>query len=370
MDHVVFGRGFLNISTIFYCMEMSNTKKNVFPLSRATGLFQCHQEPTATVDSFLGTTLATMSAASCNHFELQHMNSSKLPNFNLLFELSIVWHFTKRDIGNVSLPAFFSTVAALVHSGYSMWQAFLPLSLSFIYSWSILAFFNISNQICDMEEDRIDKPDRPLVKGMVSVQGARMRWVFFGIVGLLIAANANIPVVPYTVFFYMLAIVNNHLTAKKFWQFRLSMTSIGVTLPIVIGWNMVAPVPKELWIWILYLQVYWCLIGPIQDLRDLDGDRKTGRNSFPLLFGQHFTRRMAGLGGVAMGVLQHFVLKRMTKPSLLRTCCEVVLTSLSLILTTKIYNSSSAQSYRTCWKCFMYYYCIQLIGGCILIVSP
>ena len=50
--------------------------------------------------------------------------------------------------------------------------------------------FNLSNQYTGAEEDKINKPDRPIPSGLVTVEGARFRWyivtVLYLIVGLAI----------------------------------------------------------------------------------------------------------------------------------------------------------------------------------------
>ena len=47
---------------------------------------------------------------------------------------------------------------------------------SLLYFFLYLYCFNLCNQYTTVEEDRINKPDRPIPSGLVSVEGARFRW--------------------------------------------------------------------------------------------------------------------------------------------------------------------------------------------------
>lgn len=287
--------------------------------------------------------------------------------FSLLFELRMLWLFTKRDLIAVTFPGVLYTASALMYSQTSISKSIVPLLLSVIYFWLLLAFFCISNQICDIEEDRVEKPDRPIVSGKISVDCAKTRLLLVGVFNLLLALYLEI--LQYTVLYSIGGVINNLITAKKYWNLRIYMAAIGVTLPIVIGWHMIAPIPIELWLWILYLKLCWCAFGPIQDMGDLDGDRKVGRKTFIIVNGESFTKRFIGVGGIALVIAFHFILKRITKSGIMALLCEIVLTSFSLSLTYKICNSSSVKEYKLCHKLFITFYCLLLIAGSAIITS-
>jgi 4-hydroxybenzoate polyprenyltransferase len=56
-----------------------------------------------------------------------------------------------------------------------------------LLSFLVLYTFTISNQINGIEEDRIDKPDRPIVSGRVGFQGTYARYGIFTLGCLLLA---------------------------------------------------------------------------------------------------------------------------------------------------------------------------------------
>ncbi|KAF4605188.1 hypothetical protein EYR40_003971 [Pleurotus pulmonarius] len=87
-------------------------------------------------------------------------------------ELRLFFDFTWRDWTVTLIPGFIVATMAVKHASLPAWNVvrFVPWGACFIY------FFTLSNQLVGLEEDRINKPDRPLPSGKVTVKGARRRW--------------------------------------------------------------------------------------------------------------------------------------------------------------------------------------------------
>ena len=102
---------------------------------------------------------------------------TSLPHIDPVLELDLVWRFSKRDLPVVTIPGVMYTACAISSTGGSAVNNSVLLGVCSLYFLCILVYFNISNQICDIEEDRIDKPDRPLPRGMISIRGAQVRWI-------------------------------------------------------------------------------------------------------------------------------------------------------------------------------------------------
>ncbi|KAJ8454853.1 hypothetical protein ONZ45_g19145 [Pleurotus djamor] len=84
-------------------------------------------------------------------------------------ELDLFFGFTWRDWSTTLIPGLIVALGAVKHTALPIFHAvgFIPWVSAFIY------FFNLSNQITGIEEDRINKPDRPIVTGKVSIEGAK-----------------------------------------------------------------------------------------------------------------------------------------------------------------------------------------------------
>lgn len=291
-------------------------------------------------------------------------NTFKMDPF---FELELVWHFTKRDLPTMVIPAILYTCTALKLAQIPLLQSIMTTLLVVLFLLAILLVFNISNQLCDIEEDRIDKPDRPLPSGMISLKGAQDRCFFCAFTGLTIALH--IEAVPWTILFYAMAYMHNNLGGKRLWHLRTYLTATGILIPIIVGWKTTAPIPTPVLLMFLYIKVLWCIMGPIQDLRDLDGDSKSGRKSFPIVFGVGFTKLYAIFGGLGLNIMLHFVLSSFGKSGFLVVFCEAVLMFSLCALTVRIYTSQKVREYKQCFLWFMLYYDVLCLSGCLLLLS-
>lgn len=166
---------------------------------------------------------------------------------------------------------------------------------------------NAINQIYDLEIDRLNKPDRPLVTGALSLAEAwGFTWIFY--------ALALIPtwlVVPYpyetwgeklaaplgehVVFFlYLLGLLATFLysapalgrTKTRGWLANWTIAIPRGTLLKVAGWGMVAPV----WStepWFIGGIFGFFILGALstKDFADIAGDRAGGCRTLPILYG-------------------------------------------------------------------------------------
>lgn len=101
-------------------------------------------------------------------------------------EIILHWRFNRYDISATVIPGLLFLLAAW-HSDQLNWST-LPNLIFWgaIYFWLYCICFCISNQLAGEAEDRLNKPDRPLVQGLVSRQGAFIRWVIaMGLFSLL-----------------------------------------------------------------------------------------------------------------------------------------------------------------------------------------
>lgn len=147
------------------------------------------------------------------------------------------------------------------------------------------------------------------------------------------------------------------------------MDAIVVTSLVAIGWNMIAPILKELWMCFLYLKLCWCAFVTIQDMGDLDGDRKVGRETFIIINRESFRKRFMGIARAALAIVFHIIFKRISQPSLLAFLFEFILNSLLHALKCRIRKNYSAKEYKLCHRLFITLYSILLIGGSTIIAS-
>ncbi|KDR74414.1 hypothetical protein GALMADRAFT_583163 [Galerina marginata CBS 339.88] len=205
-------------------------------------------------------------------------------------EFDIFLGFSWRDWSTTIIPGSIFSIGAM-RSSYNR-PASIASNYVFLLLWltPYIYFFNLSNQITGINEDRINKPDRPIPSGKVTLAGAQVRWAvaLVAFVGLALIQPSLLPETlcwVATVAFLCLTAAGNHWFGKN----CVAMTT-GTWALLSASWKAVAP--TTLWSerYVLALALWAGLLTHIQDLRDIKGDAVVGRKTFPLVFGDEASR--------------------------------------------------------------------------------
>ncbi len=152
------------------------------------------------------------------------------------------------------------------------------------------------NQICDLENDRVNKPHRPLPSGKMT-RGAA--WTF--VAATYVAALAMVAVINWETFaIYVIAALAT--VAYSAPPIRLKRHPVGSNFVIalirgellkVAGWAAVATVLKSIEPWYIGFIYFVFLLGATttKDFADIEGDRAAGCITLPVRFGPHWSAR-------------------------------------------------------------------------------
>lgn len=199
-----------------------------------------------------------------------------------------------KDVGQFLRPATLAAPAAGVVGGAVAatggWPADpLPIAMGLLSSLLLTGASNGLNQIADIETDRINRPDRPLPSGRMSLGAA---WWLTGV----LLAGALAAAVPAGVGFLACVVITVPVTAAysfpplrtkriPFLANATIATPRGLLL-VLAGWA----VGGGLWrheAWILGGLCWLYIFGAAttKDFADAEGDRATGCTTLPLLLG-------------------------------------------------------------------------------------
>lgn len=215
-----------------------------------------------------------------------------IPRF-LLNEINANWHFVKRDILAVVLPGSFVTLCALLEHPsliVSFSEKVVTLALSVLYFWLALTFFCISNQLTGIEEDKINKPDRPIPSELISPKRAQLS-CFFSVVGFLLL-GLHLKILGISTLLLVSGILHNIKRLGDHWLTKNLLVSVGMFLILAAGYSIAITPEADVWKWITFLAVAWFFLAHVQDLRDIEGDQQVGRRTFPIVFGESFSRHI------------------------------------------------------------------------------
>jgi 4-hydroxybenzoate polyprenyltransferase len=156
---------------------------------------------------------------------------------------------------------------------------------------------NAVNQIFDLEVDRINKPERPLPAGHMTIRQAAVVTIVCYAGALGIAAAINVTMLAIVAFTAVLTYVYSGppLRTKRHWAFSNFTISIprGLLLPMA-GWTAVSGdaayggrdvLPIDVWAFAIASWLFVLGAATTKDYADLEGDRAGGCITIPLKFG-------------------------------------------------------------------------------------
>ncbi len=279
-------------------------------------------------------------------------------------EIYLSWRFTVRDISATVIPAMLFTIAAWRSQGAQIDTLVPTLLKSLIYFWLYCYTFCLSNQIAGLEEDRLNKPDRPLVTGEVSLRGAYVRWavmmLLFTAVGWLFGA------VEWALLWQIVLTLHNFGGLAKPWYGKNIAMSLGTTAELAAAWQIAAPLSPFAWRWIAVLAISMFPLFSAQDLRDMAGDRAVGRNTMPLAIGERLTRRILAVGFALLPILVYVVALAPTGNPVAAIICGAVLALISWTVAVRLVWGRSTEADHRTYMLFTYWYCFALATAIIV----
>ncbi|TFY81381.1 hypothetical protein EWM64_g2637 [Hericium alpestre] len=205
-------------------------------------------------------------------------------------EIDIFFSFSRRDWSATIIPGSIFAVGAIAASDLPPTTLVARYLLFVCWLTLCLYFFNLSNQITGIDEDKINKPDRPIPSGKITLQGAQRRWVA--------AVSAFVSIAPYepsflpqtlswiaTTAFLCRTSYGNHWFGKNY----IGMAMEGWAM-LGVSWKAIAPVTPTSDARVYALAICAAFTMHIQDLRDIKGDKAVGRKTLPLVFGDMGSR--------------------------------------------------------------------------------
>jgi geranylgeranylglycerol-phosphate geranylgeranyltransferase len=191
-------------------------------------------------------------------------------------------------------------------AGFNL-RILLTVALGSLCAALLNAANNAINQIYDLEIDRLNKPDRPLVTKVLSIaQAWKFVWIF-NILGVL--PTWLVVVFPFvtfaekllaplefhqTFFIYVVALLSTFIysvPAMGRTKARGMLANITIAIPRgmllkVAGWAMIAPIWfLEPWYIGLIFALFLLGAASTKDFADIEGDRAGGCKTLPIVYG-------------------------------------------------------------------------------------
>ena len=187
-------------------------------------------------------------------------------------------------------PAVGVTCAAIAASGATGIEVPVDrVGLGVLAALFATATSNAWNQVFDLELDRINKPERPLVRGTIAPAQALRLGYLFAVIAVAFAALSG--------FAYLLCLLVGlvatwiysapPLRLRRFLFPALFTIAVprGLLVPVA-GWSLVAPVLQpEPWMLGLVTGLFVLGAAATKDFADMEGDKAHGCVSLPIVLG-------------------------------------------------------------------------------------
>jgi 4-hydroxybenzoate polyprenyltransferase len=217
-------------------------------------------------------------------------------------EAAVTWHLLRHNLSFGFLPPFFMAAGSILASGAALsWINVVAVTVRLgLLCFGFLYAFDVANQVMSIDEDRLNKPTRPIACGRVSPRGAALRW------------GASWVLLP--LYAWAAAGTWPGLASALLWEAiialfyvwprwgdgvlgRAAFTPLAVWVQLVLTTFFVAgKAPASPWFCLprdLALVPLWvaCTIH-LQEFHDVAGDAKTGRTTLATLFAANGAREL------------------------------------------------------------------------------
>lgn len=280
-------------------------------------------------------------------------------------ELKLSWHFIWRDISTTMIPALlFMGAAVKTIYPISMQALLLGLGRWAIYFWLYIYTFCLADQIGGAEEDRINKPDRPIPAAAVSLHGAVRRWVVA--VGVFLLVGGWFGVWPWSLLWVVASVLHNFRGWDKHWFTKNNVIMpVGFLAEVAPAWQLVTPLTPLAWRWLLVGAFVVCVTAAVQDFRDITGDRATGRRTLPVILGQKRARALMSVIFLFMPFFIHFMLFE-AAGIVGKVLCDAWLGGLVMLIVYRLWKYDSAPEDHKTYMVYTYWYCSVLASAVVV----
>lgn len=277
----------------------------------------------------------------------------------LLRELRICWLFSAGDLTATVVPATIFAVAAWASTRVSVASLPQVLAECLVYFWLYIYTFNLSNQLTGIEEDRRNKPHRPLVVGLVTPRGAKWRLIWA--TAAFLALGAVLQVLEWTVLWIAAWAFHNLFGgARTLWGKNAAMVA-GTIAQLAAAWQIVTPLTPAAWTWIAAIAIPLSVLVSLQDLRDIDGDMAVGRRTAVVVFGETACRWFFAAAFASYPIAMHFLVYRNAPvPAAL---LGLIAALLSYVIAYRVLRCRNRRADHTTYLFYTYWYCLTLASA-------
>jgi len=285
-------------------------------------------------------------------------------------ETRVTYRIVYRDLSASLIPGTLFSLAALHATNRWSPQSAADLAVRcFVYFALYIYCFCLSNQIVGYEEDRLNKPDRVLPSGLISMEGALRRWwiamIAFPTAAFLLGEWAMLG---WAIAWQLIFLSYNHLGLDRHWFTKnVVFITFGSVAQLGPAWQLATPLDATGWRWVWIVSLAFGLTLNLQDLRDVEGDREIGRRTLPIALGEPLSRVLIAGGIVGLPIATHYGLVASTPITLPIVAVEIGLAVLNIVVAVRTMQLTNPQADHKTYMWHTYWFCGVLASAWVIL---
>jgi 4-hydroxybenzoate polyprenyltransferase len=250
----------------------------------------------------------------------------------IYFEVFISWKFIRKNVW-VSIVALGAlSIGLAVNQSLPLRESVINLIKVIIYSFFLIYSLEVHTQIFGIEEDKHNKPERPIPSGMISIEGARRRsWIItcvFVIIGILL----NVFIC--SSLWIVLVLLYSYTASSKNFILKTLIACLGVCSQYFVVSYISGISWKSIWLWASEMFFIVTMTMSVQEFRDIIGDAAVGRRTLPIVMGEKNARISVAFACISSAFIYHFFLIKYNSAGIkFYSSILLEILSISLILT-------------------------------------
>lgn len=237
------------------------------------------------------------------------MNKMRSVFFNVFdpaYEIWLCWRFVRENVWTTILPLTFFAFGISVATHNSITDSVFYSLVSFTYFVLFIYVFDVNSQIFGVKEDEVNKPDRPLSSGLIDLNEGKKRAFIISSVFVVYAFILNVHI--WAIFWFFLVWLYSYTGFSRNWLLKCLLVSLGTLTQLPAAATIVGVPLEKIWVWLVSVFVMMTICIGVQEFRDVEGDKKVGRETLPIKFGVRRSRYLIAGACVASILIEHFTI--------------------------------------------------------------
>jgi 4-hydroxybenzoate polyprenyltransferase len=282
-------------------------------------------------------------------------------------EASLTARVMADNLSASCIPAVLFSMAACAYRDVSGFTLLLRLCETVALFCCYCYVFDASNQATSTEEDRLNKPWRPIPAGLTTPRGLLRRfWLAMAVYTLVGWATGTLV----WVLAWQAVVIGECLISRPrdyLWVKPIGMLS-GTVLQLAAAWQLVTPIDATGWRWIIVLAIAFNLPLRFEDIRDVEGDKKLGRITLPMLIGEWPIRIWFALTVAAVPFALHVLLYTHSSAGRWQIwICDAVMASICWAAAIRSLTIQGYRADRITYLLYTFAYCASTASGAVIL---